>query len=354
MMAVTFVLLLIFMSGRFIKYLSQAAAGGVSPDIILSIMLYRLPGFLELILPLGFFIGILLAYGRMYLDSEMTVLNACGYSQKQLLKTTLLLSFFVSVIVGFMSLYLSPWGMKNVGLLFDEQEKKTEFEILAPGRFQSFHSGDNVTYIESISEDKQTMRSVFISKKTDEGGALELIFADEGSQKINDNGDRFLILTRGTRYFGKPGDFNYQQITFDSYGIKIEERDVEQHKLKREARPSSVLWDSKNSKSKALLQWRISIPLLVPIVALLAVSVSRVNPRQGRFVHLFPAMLVYVAYLGLLIVARKSLGKGEIPEWLGLWGVHVVFLLLSLALLSKDKWVGLISRKSKKISSNYA
>ena len=196
--------------------------------------------------------------------------------------------------------------------------------------------------------------SVFIAKKSSEGGVLELIFASTGSQKVDDNGDRFLILTEGTRYFGKPGDFNYQQIEFDSYGIKIEERDVEQHRLAREARSSYVLWHSKKRKSTALLQWRISIPLLVPIVALLAVSVSRVNPRQGRFVHLFPAMLVYVAYLGLLIVARKSLGKGEIPAWFGLWGVHLVFLILSLALFSKEKWVGLIVRKSKKLNSDYA
>ena len=95
MLAVTLVLLLIFMSGRFIKYLAKAASGGISPEILLAIMAYRLPGFLELILPLGFFIGILMAYGRMYLESEMTVLHACGYSQRRLVVTSLLFSLCV-------------------------------------------------------------------------------------------------------------------------------------------------------------------------------------------------------------------------------------------------------------------
>jgi len=72
-------------------------------------------------------------------------------------------------------------------------------------------------------------------------------------------------------------------------------------------------------------------------MTLLAVSISKVNPRQGRFAHLFPAMLIYIAYLGLLIVARKSLAKGELPEWIGLWGVHVLFLAISFLLLNKDK-----------------
>ncbi|HCW89817.1 MAG TPA: LPS export ABC transporter permease LptF, partial [Marinobacter sp.] len=65
MIAVSGVLLLVFMSGRFIKYLASAAEGELAAGVIFQIMAYRFPGFLELILPLGFFIGILLAYGRM-------------------------------------------------------------------------------------------------------------------------------------------------------------------------------------------------------------------------------------------------------------------------------------------------
>jgi len=344
MVAVTFVLLLIFMSGRFIKYLAQAASGGVSPDIIFSIMLYRLPGFLELILPLGFFIGILLAYGRMYLDSEMIVLHACGYSEKRLLTQTLLLSIVVALVVGVMSLYLSPWGMRNVESLFVEQSKKTEFEMLTPGRFQSFSSGNSVTYADSISDDKQVMENVFIADQSEEGGVLELVYAESGRQEVGEGGARFLILNNGTRYLGKPGGFGFQQVAFESYGIRMEDNVVEVGRLKREARTSYSLWKSENLKSTALLQWRISIPLLVPIVTLLAVSVSRVNPRQGRFVHLFPAMLVYVAYLGLLIVARKNLARGNIPEWFGLWGVHLGFLCLAIMLFAKQRILKLFTR----------
>ena len=51
-------------------------------------MAFRIPGFLQLILPLGLFLGILLAYGRLYLESEMTVLSATSMSQKRLLGYT--------------------------------------------------------------------------------------------------------------------------------------------------------------------------------------------------------------------------------------------------------------------------
>jgi len=345
MLAVTFVLLLVFMSGRFIKYLAKAASGGISPDILFSIMAYRLPGFLELILPLGFFIGILLAYGRMYLESEMTVLHACGYSNRRLLAVTLGFSCGVSLLVGSMSLFFTPLGMQKVELLLFEQSKMTEFEMLFPGKFQSFKSGASVTYTEGLSEDKKTMFNVFISEKSKKNNSLNLVYAESGTQRIDEQtGERFLELHNGTSYEGRPGELDYQVVGFESYGVLIEEKNEEQGSVKDEAISTQALWESTDLELKALLQWRISLPLLVPIVTLLAVSVSRVNPRQGRFFHLFPAMMIYVAYLGLLIVARKSLGKGELPEWFGLWGVHLIFLMLSLALLTRDKWLMMIRR----------
>ncbi len=340
MFAVTIVLLLVFMSGRFIRYLAKAASGGISPDILLAIMAYRLPGFLELILPLGFFIGILLAYGRMYLESEMTVLHACSYSRRRLLMTSLVFSFMVALLVGAMSLFITPWGMQNVDRLLLEQSKKTEFEMLLQGRFQPFDTLKSVVYAESISDDKKIMNNVFIAARTGQEDLVNLIYAESGIQLIDPDGERYLILKDGTRYLGKPGQLQYQRIAFDQYGMKIEEVDVDVSKIDREAMSSAELLSKENDlKSMALLQWRISLPILVPIMTLLAVSMSRVNPRQGRFAHLFPAMLIYVAYLGLLIVARKNVAKGELPEWLGLWSVHLFFLFISLLLLEKDKLI---------------
>jgi lipopolysaccharide export system permease protein len=87
------------------------------------------------------------------------------------------------------------------------------------------------------------------------------------------------------------------------------------------------------------LHWRISLPLIVPIVTLLAVPLSRVNPRQGRFFHLLPAMLVYITYLGLLIVARNALAEQKVPQWIGMFWVHGLFLGLGLWLQFGPAWL---------------
>jgi lipopolysaccharide export system permease protein len=339
MVAVSGILLLVFMSGRFLKYLGNAAEGEISADVLLTIMAYRFPGFLELIVPLGLFIGILLAYGRMYLESEMTVLSACGLSDRQLLAKTLIGSLPVMLLVGAMSLYVSPWGMKQVERILANQAKATEFEMLAPGRFQKLMSGGRVTYTEGLSDDKRRLEGVFIAEYGQREEGLSIITAESGSQLIDeDTGSRFLVLEEGARFDGKPGALDYQITEFGAYGLKIESGNSGKVDLE-EGVSTAQLWASDKPADRAILHWRLSLPLIVPIVTLLAVRLSRVNPRQGRFFHLLPAMLVYITYLGLLIVARDALASGKVPEWLGMLWVHALFLALGLWLQFGPAWL---------------
>lgn len=340
MLAVTGVLLMIFMSGRFIQYLGDAVEGKIAADVLFAIMGYRFPGFLELILPLGLFIGILLAYGRMYLDSEMTVLFACGFSDRQLLGRTMFASVAVMLVVGAMSLYITPWGMQKVEAIFDQQRKAIGFEMLSPGRFQELSSGDSVVYAEEISDDKQKLRGVFVAELPGSDKRLTVTTADAGSQFVDDKtGSRFLVLEDGQRFQGMPGTLDYDITDFSAYGTKVAEEDSSHHGRDEEAIPTAELMRSDDPELRALLHWRFSLPLIVPIVTLLAVRLSRVNPRQGRFFHLLPAMLIYMTYLGLLIVARDALANERVPEWLGLIWVHVLFLLIGLWLQFGPDWL---------------
>ncbi|MCM0612461.1 LPS export ABC transporter permease LptF [Marinobacter sediminum] len=339
MVAVSGILLLVFMSGRFIRYLDSAAEGSISADVLLSIMAYRFPGFLELILPLGLFIGILLAYGRMYLESEMTVLSACGISNGQLLQKTLLGSIPVMVIVAAMSLYISPWGMKQVEQILNEQRQATEFEMLVPGRFQSFGSGNRVTYTEALSDDKRELRGVFIAEYGKSGEGVTIMNARSGSQFVDEEtGSRFLVLKDGGRFDGIAGELDYDTTAFEAYGLKIRSGEEREKELEKGV-STGYLWQSDNLEDRALLHWRLSLPLIVPIVTLLAVRLSRVNPRQGRFFHLLPAMLVYITYLGLLIVARDAMADGKVPEWIGMLWVHGLFLMLGGWLQFGPPWL---------------
>lgn len=336
--AVSAVLLVIIMSGRFIKYLAQAAQGLLDPGVLLMIMGFRLPGFLQLILPLGLFLGILLAYGRLYLDSEMTVLSATGMSQRRLLVYSLAPAALIAALVGWLSLGLAPQGVAEVDRILNEQDSLTEFDTLIPGRFQTLRDGTRVTYTRELTDDRTELAGVFISETnlssaTGEKRGLSVLVAESGRQEIQPDGSRYLILENGYRYDGNPGQANYRAIQYDTYGVLLPKPEVSIELSEREALPTSELLGNDDIRLQSELQWRLSLPLLVFIVTLLAVPLSKVNPRQGRFLKLLPAILLYMTYLALLIAARGWLDKGRIPAALGLWWVHGVFFAIGVLML---------------------
>jgi len=336
--AVSAVLLVIIMSGRFIKYLAQAAQGLLDPSVLFLIMGFRLPGFLQLILPLGLFLGILLAYGRLYLDSEMTVLSATGMSQRRLLVYSLAPAALVAALVGWLSLGLAPQGIAEVDRLLNQQDSLTEFDTLVPGRFQSLRNGTRVTYTRELSEDRTELAGVFISETnlssaTGEERGLSVLVAESGRQEVQPDGSRYLILSNGYRYDGNPGQANYRAIQYDTYGVLLPKPEISIELSEREALPTSELFGSDDIRLQTELQWRLSLPLLVFVVTLLAVPLSKVNPRQGRFLKLLPAILLYMTYLALLIAARGAMDKGRIPVAVGLWAVHGLFLAIGLLML---------------------
>ncbi|HAF91378.1 LPS export ABC transporter permease LptF [Pseudomonas sp. S5(2021)] len=336
--AVSAVLLVIIMSGRFIKYLAQAAQGLLDPGVLLLIMAFRLPGFLQLILPLGLFLGILLAYGRLYLDSEMTVLSATGMSQRRLVLYSMAPAALVAALVGWLSLGLAPQGIAQVDRILNQQDSLTEFDTLMPGRFQTLRDGSRVTYTRELSADGRELSGVFISETTTATRAakdrgVSVLVAERGRQEVQDDGSRYLILENGYRYDGKPGQADYRKIQYDTYGVLLPRPEVSLELSEREAMPTRELLGQDDVRLRSELQWRLSLPVLVFVVTLLAVPLARVNPRQGRFLKLLPAILLYMSYLALLIAARGALDKGRIPMALGLWWVHGVFLGIGLLML---------------------
>ena len=330
MMAVTGVLLMITMSGRFIKYLAEAATGELAADALFAIMGYRIPEFLQMIMPLGLFLGILLCYGRLYLDSEMTVLRACGLSTQRLVAYTLGPALLVSVVVGYLSLDVSPWGLRQVADIFQQQRERTEFDALVPGRFQEMGGQGWVTYTEGLSDDRKQLDNVFISQQLegkDDSAGVILLLAKRGRQYIDENtGSHFLLLEDGYRFEGTPGQADYRVIEYGEYGVRIPKAQVNKKREKAKAKPTSVLLGSDKPEDIAQLQWRLSIPLMVPIVALLALPLSRVNPRQGRYMKLLPSIMLYIVYLFLLSSLTKAVEDGDVPPGAGLWWVHLVFL----------------------------
>jgi lipopolysaccharide export system permease protein len=244
----------------------------------------------------------------------------------------------VALLVAWLSLSLAPQGVAQVATIINQQDAMTEFDTLVPGRFQALRDGTRVTYTQSLSENRVDLSGVFISEKRmsqdkSKDRGISVLVAEKGRQEVRADGNRYLILENGFRYDGNPGEANYRAIQYDTYGVLLPKPDVSSDITDREAIPTGELWGSNDPRPRAELQWRLSLPILVFIVTLMAVPLSRVNPRQGRFLKLLPAILLYMAYLTLLIAARSAMEKGRLPAALGMWWVHALFLAIGLLLM---------------------
>ena len=343
MISVASIVLVISVGWRFSGYLNEAARGIMSSDVLLYIMLYRLPGFLELIIPVSFFLSIMLSYGRFHVDSEMVILEAAGVSPGKLMWMTLVLAIITMILTATITLWLKPNGEKRVEILLKEQRNLTEFDTLASGRFQTLRSGKRVTYTEALSDDGE-LQNVFINeyKQSNAHGPKDVvtIVAESGENVIDATGNRFILLKNGMRYSGVPGSADYQVIEYEEYGQLVAKAKAPAQSRRRAAIPSLELLSMETLTHVAELHWRLSVILLVPVIAVMAIPLSKVNPRQGRFTRLVPGLILCFLYVISLSAGRAAIEKAQMPQEIGLWWIHALFIAIVFGLYHMEKITG--------------
>lgn len=331
---VTLILLLVILSGRFSYYLGRIAEGKMTFEFLFVILGFHIPSFIQMILPLAFFLSLLLAFGRLYIENEMSVLFSSGISKMKLASYTLGIACIIGLLSAGLNLWLAPFSEYKAAEAAQEQNQLSAFDLLLPGRFEG--SGQRTTYIDSFSTEGW-MNKIFLSdviRKKDTNIPIQTFAANAEQIRVSEQGNRnYLVFKNGTRYEGKPGTANYRITQFETYAIRMESKD------------KSVIDDAYTKttlsliKSDALLdkvelQWRISLVIIIPILAIIGLSLSQVNPRQGRFFKMLPAILLMIFYIALLIWGRTALEKGKFPIQLGLWWIHGVYILIAAVLFA--------------------
>jgi lipopolysaccharide export system permease protein len=336
LLATTLMLFLIFISDQLISYLRNAAGGRLMMRDVLLLLSLQTPVLLTMLLPLSLYLSILLAYGRLYVDSEMTVLSACGVSRAKLFSVTFVFALVITFVVAILSLWVAP-KMEDYSERIFLANQASALDLLRPGRFSSVLGGKWIFYIEKVQTDHKELQNVFAAEEPSDlkmsgQKPLSVVFAAGGYQK-HDANSNFLVLTKGNRYNGLPGRKDYQIVNFREYGVRLNnvknDRGIRENTL-----TTRVLWQQRNNPDLAAeLHWRFALPIAVFILALLAMPLSRIKPRHGRYAALIPAVLFYVFYANLLFFGRALVGKGGIAMVLGMWWVHIVMLFVAVSLL---------------------
>jgi len=339
LLAVLGVLLLIFMGRNFALYLADASAGNISGAIVLDLLLLRTVTSLNVMVPFALYTAVLVAFGRLYKDSEMTAFAACGVGPGRVMSTVVVLALAASALVALLSFWTSPWAHEQALRVQEQARAGTAFASVVEGQFNQVGRSGQVFYVQGLSEDRSSLRDVFIQRE-DRNGRLDVFSARSGYQTVDpDTGERYLVLVDGYRYQGLPGDGDFTMHRYRKNALRLQQQEAAPLRRKRWAIPSERLWDSPRPVDQAELQWRIAMPLATVMLAVLAVLLSRSSPRQGRFAKLFLAIVVFVVYYNSLGVAISWVQRGVVSPALGLWWVHAGLLAL-IAILAVRHWGG--------------
>lgn len=328
---VTAVLLVVLLANQVALVLERAAANQFPRGVVLQLIWLGALQNLTILVPVGLLLGVVLALGRLYHDSEMAAALACGVGPATVYRTVTLLALLASAALAWLTLSLSPEATAETLSLRGAAAQAGRFAAIAPGKFRTF-GGSAVVYAEDVNPDG-TLGNVFVEHNR--GSRVEVALAERARHSVTPDGMTHTItLYDGERFEGVPGSPQFRIVRFAEHVVPIQVPAPPDVVRNIEAQPTQDLLGASDPEKRAELHWRLALPTMCLVLTLLAVPISRLRPRQGRYSRVWLAVVVYFLYSNLISTGKVWLAHGSIPQTLGLWWTHAVILVVAFVFIS--------------------
>ena len=340
----TLILLLIVVGTAIADLLAKIARGRIPPDLLFTLIALRSVDALTVLMPLAIFLGVLLAYGRLWRDSEMAVLQSSGLDLGGLVRPLGLLIIPVMFALGTISFWLAPAAVRLSQTLLEEANRSLIIAGLEPGRFVELPGKDGVIYVGEMSGDGTTFKRMFVESERPEKDTgktrIDVITATHGFLYHDADGNgRYLALEDGFRVEGKLGEDDYRLMRFARNDIKLpdSENDSNDTTVKRSAPTRVLLRNADDPVMRAELHWRLAAPLSALVLMLLALPLSKSSPREPRYARLLVAVLSWWVFNTGLGLGRSWISQGKLAPEFGFWWVYLPTIALAAWLIWRSQ-----------------
>jgi|TARA_B110000259_G_scaffold46212_1_gene53689 lipopolysaccharide export system permease protein len=325
-LSILLIFFLLVVGSRVVSYFEQAAEGYLDPSIIMSVVALRFPDFITLLIPLSFFLGVLITVSRLYAEREIYGFFSIGLAPIDLVRFLAPQAIIYFVLTLLLSLYIAPYTKSLSQELLSIDSFEEQIDSLQSKRLFSLKDGNGFIYVEDA--ENGSLKGIKLFQPNKENSFL--VLADE--LIVKENGANLdLKFLDGSLYKGIFSNSSQLVSTFGEFKLSLDGEASKGSEVSL-----SKIFDYSSSSDNASLQWSISIPITIIILLFMGVYMGAVKPRQGRFSVILPGMLVYVMYLSLLIYGRESISDNSISS-IGLWWVHLLFCLFLLCYIFRDK-----------------
>jgi lipopolysaccharide export system permease protein len=325
---------LILLMGRLIKLTDLVISRGVPMADISRMILYLMPSFLVFTIPMAFLLAVLLAFGRLSADNEITVMKSGGLSLVQIMPPVLLCAMVAVLLTLAASIIGVPWGNTAFKRISFEMLKQNVAATIREKVFWDEIPGI-ILYTDHYDEQNRTLKGIIIHDSRDQARPMT-IFAAAGKVGCTPNQqDICLVLDNGSIHAAGKGD-EYRLVNFGEYvltvagpgregGIGRNELDMGIGELRRQindpATPKATRF-----KQTTELQSRFAFPFASLVFAVVAVPLGIQNRRSGKSAGFSVSIGILLAYYVLLSLLRTLAERGTLPAGLALWLPNMIFL----------------------------
>jgi lipopolysaccharide export system permease protein len=331
---------LILSTNYLIHFLEDAASGAGSIEISLKLLGLMVPQMVGVLLPISLFLAILTVLGKLFSQNELLIVLCAGVSFRKIWAITQRPTLVVVCVIGVITLFIEPlMSYYQNSIRASLSKGNGSLSLIQSGDFVSLKGGSEVVYLGGHTKDNALVSNVFLYFYDKDRQVFKVVTAPNGhSSKDAETDGNFMVLENGHQYQGNTQNgehgLDYNVLSFKSYGIRMPATITPDENPGVDAMSLWRLFHEHTSRAKTEIEWRFSVPIVAWVLALFAVGLSYVKPRQGRFGKFLPALLIFMMYFNFLVASRAWTESGSLPPWIGLWWVHLLFALVGLGLLS--------------------
>jgi lipopolysaccharide export system permease protein len=336
-LAVTVVLLFILMTNQFARVLGEVAKGNLPRGAVFEVIGLTAVQYMTVLIPIGLFLSIMLALGRLYRDSELPAMMACRVGPGGIYRPIAWIMLPLALSVGWISMETGPQARVEIERISVEARRQADLASIEPGKFLQGREGA-VVYAENVPGPGR-VEKVFV-QQIDELGKVSVVIAESGEQRDSDDPNtRYFVLKDGRRYEGIPGSAEFRVMDFAEHGIPYQLPGAESTTPRAQAKPTAELLKSTDLMDLAELHFRLAVPIATLILAILAVPLSRSQPRSGRYGKLAIGLLVFIIYFNLMSAGKAWIETATVAPAVGLWWVHGLMLSFAIILIGAQNGV---------------
>jgi len=331
-------LVLLFTAFTSVQLLRSAALGNLPAREVLALVVAHDLSALEVLLPSAFFAALIMVGCSWHREGEPYALYASGASPDRLSRPLRLLAVVVSLCVAVLTIYGRPYSYV---LRYDisEQAANLTSRHMAPQRFYRWDA-NFVIQAENIHRRAPNLSEVF-ARAAPEGRPLVLRARRGQISETDDERRQTLTFIDGSSYEigsvqpsvgeGVPPAAPDRITEFDRLVYRVQ-RPPSDATTRRRALPTAELAGADEPKDVAEFQWRLCMPLISFLVALMAIELGRLRPKQSPYARFTLAIVLYALVFNLSSITTSAVENGLLPRYPGVYTAVLVMSIVYLLL----------------------